>query len=102
MRLLIAIGLAIVVSGLLFQSVVAASGWTTQPVMPPALALTGDLMAVSCANTSSCMAVGAHEDGLGLRVPMAEVFNGANWSLVPTPQRMVRVQVRCRALRAVA
>jgi hypothetical protein len=43
-----------------------------------------DLLGVSCASASACMAVGEFI-GVGNEMPLAESWNGTSWSLVKTP-----------------
>jgi hypothetical protein len=58
---------------------VAAGTWAVQPVPVPHYA-TGSLTAVSCTSTSNCEAVGSSPYGA-----LAERWNGAHWSIQPTP-----------------
>lgn len=83
-RLLSGSALALLVLVLPTEIADAAATWVTQPIVPPATVPTGDLVAVSCVGTW-CMAVGAHEDGFGMRMPLAESLSGGTWSLVSTP-----------------
>jgi hypothetical protein len=61
----------------------------TQPALAPRVHTqpAGDLPAVSCTSAASCVAVGWYEPTGTSQVPLAEVWNGANWTveLPPNP-----------------
>ena len=62
--------------------------WSTVP-SPNTSAPYNELSSVSCASPTSCMAVGSSDDnsieGAYVSLPLAEFWNGAAWSIVPTP-----------------
>ncbi len=61
-------------------------GWTTEPIQePPTATYGGVLLGVSCASARVCTAVGSFENHRGRQVTLAERWNGAKWSLQPTP-----------------
>jgi hypothetical protein len=57
------------------------STWTIQTVPNPSSGVWSGLNGVSCPTTSSCVAVGYWDAGLGSNVvPLAENWNGSSWS----------------------
>jgi hypothetical protein len=60
------------------------SKWAIQSTPNPGGATTSDLIGVSCTAADACMAVGIYFDGSGYQT-LAEVWNGATWAIVPTP-----------------
>lgn len=60
------------------------SSWTIVSAAPDPGATGDAFYDVSCASAGSCIAVGSSIQG-GLTVPLVETWNGANWSIVPTP-----------------
>jgi hypothetical protein len=75
-------------SALLVTGLVAAllgSPATAAAAAPPARAagtVIGELYGVSCASSSSCLAVGTRSGGAGT---LTERWNGTKWSVVPSP-----------------
>ena len=69
------------------------SSWTIRDVVIPEGAVTTTLRAVSCASQSSCVAVGSYtvgaqctsEGGSCISLPVAETWNGTNWTVQKTP-----------------
>ena len=67
-----------------------AGGWSTQSAPNPdggtAPNITApDLTAVSCPTANECVAVGSYTTPGGNMAAFAELWNGTNWSLQPTP-----------------
>jgi hypothetical protein len=63
------------------------TSWTIQPTAQPDGSTTNGLIAVSCAATTVCMAVGQATSG-GTTVTnttLVESWNGTSWSIQPTP-----------------
>ncbi|HEY5193659.1 MAG TPA: hypothetical protein VIJ39_07295 [Solirubrobacteraceae bacterium] len=57
------------------------SAWMIQMTPNPGGGVWSGLAGVSCATTTSCVAVGYYDDGLGTSlVPLAEGWNGGSWS----------------------
>jgi hypothetical protein len=63
----------------------SASEWAVQSIPNPAGAQWGRLNGVSCPTTTSCTAAGTFENGSGVYGPVAESWNGTEWSIQPTP-----------------
>ncbi len=64
--------------------------WTVRPVAAPSGAADGSqLLAVSCAAASACVAVGDYSNARGDMLNLAELWNGASWKVtnVPDPSR---------------
>ncbi len=61
--------------------------WSVQTSARPAGARITDLYGVSCTSATSCMAVGTYEPAgeISFSTGMTEEWNGATWSIVPTP-----------------
>jgi hypothetical protein len=60
------------------------AGWSSAPPVDPPAARASWLNAISCASASFCMAVGVFtENGYDTFRPLAEVWNGARWALLP-------------------
>jgi hypothetical protein len=59
--------------------------WTLEPTQNPPGAQLGVLNGVSCASPTSCLAVGRYLDRAGTSLPLAERWDGADWSIVPAP-----------------
>jgi len=61
--------------------------WSSQSTPTPAGSRGGSLLAVSCASTTDCVAVGVSYKGPGEldTVTLAERWNGSHWSVTPTP-----------------
>jgi hypothetical protein len=58
--------------------------WNIQPMPNPAGSRSTFLSAVSCVGPLLCMAVGS-QSGVNGPGPLAELWNGARWRVVPTP-----------------
>jgi hypothetical protein len=76
---------AAVIAGLLAAGLltVAPAGAATQ--LQDAVAHNGTLGAVSCSSATSCAAVGYYYDKHSAKVTLAEIWNGARWSVKATP-----------------
>jgi hypothetical protein len=61
------------------------SSWSAQRAARPPGATSNGLNAVSCVSASFCEAVGAHLDGSGNFVNLAELWNGTSWKIQSTP-----------------
>jgi len=57
------------------------AGWTVEPLATPVGAQHVALRAVSCAEATACMAVGYSEESTPGATPLAEMWNGSQWSL---------------------
>ena len=68
----------------------APGGWKVQRTVNPAVR-NGALAAGSCTNLSACTAVGGYVDRAGAGVPLAERWNGRNWTIqaAPDPARAI-------------
>jgi hypothetical protein len=55
--------------------------WTTMSTSDPFGALTSGLNAVSCHSATDCVAVGSYTDSGGNTLPLADVWDGATWTL---------------------
>jgi hypothetical protein len=63
-----------------------ATGWSIQPSPSPPRIQNGGLGGgVSCASPTACMAVGSYSDRAGVQAPLAELWDGTSWSIVPMP-----------------
>lgn len=62
----------------------AATGWVRRSVPAPAVA-NGALSAVSCTSVTACTAVGSYVDRKGVVRTLAERWDGAGWSVQPSP-----------------
>jgi hypothetical protein len=106
-RSVIAVAVALLPLGLWAPSAAAASGWSVQPTPNPAGNTSVTLTGVSCTSGSACTAVGWWEQpgSHGTVVPLAEGWNGMNWSIEhmpnPTPGRLFYVNgVSCTSASA--
>ena len=61
------------------------SRWSIQPTSKPAGSTDTELNGVSCTSGRACTAVGYHTTRTQKTVPLAERWNGAKWSIQPTP-----------------
>lgn len=61
------------------------SEWSLQNVAVPSGAKESAFSGVSCASGSSCMAVGQYVNSAGVKVSLAEQWNGAEWNVESTP-----------------
>ncbi len=65
------------------------TSWSLMPSPNPANSYVPFLVSVSCTSTTFCVAVGSNEfqqdTATGLVVTIVETFNGASWSLMPSP-----------------
>jgi hypothetical protein len=61
--------------------------WSVQRTPNPPGAAYSYLVGISCATTSSCIAVGSFSNGLGRKLMLVERWNGAAWSIrrIPSP-----------------
>lgn len=64
--------------------------WSSQAPTSPSQASSTDLQAVSCIAATSCTAVGMYSEipkggGTPVDYPLAEGWNGVNWTIDPTP-----------------
>jgi len=59
--------------------------WSIQSTPSPSGAKEAWLAGVSCASTTACTAVGRYENSSGAEVPLAERWNGTEWSIQSTP-----------------
>ncbi len=55
--------------------------WKAATTPEPAGATFGALTGISCASTTSCMAVGDYKNSLGKATVLADYWNGTSWSL---------------------
>ncbi|HEV2791333.1 MAG TPA: hypothetical protein VGV69_08570, partial [Solirubrobacterales bacterium] len=63
------------------------SGWLTQDLAPPDGAAFSRLRGVSCASTSSCLAVGSYEDDReGETLALAAEWDGEDWQRLAVPK----------------
>jgi alpha-tubulin suppressor-like RCC1 family protein len=60
------------------------SEWSIQSTPNPNAAKSSELEAVSCISASSCEATGSYENSSGVKVALAERWNGSEWSLQQT------------------
>jgi hypothetical protein len=74
--LLLSLGLCLISA----NAAAAATAWRTQTLGQRH----GGLLAVSCVSPTFCMAVGSIE-GRKQGVTLAELYNGAGWTVLPTP-----------------
>jgi hypothetical protein len=70
---------AVILTSLVSAPASVASGWTVQNVPEPAVP-TGQLASVSCSGPRACIAVGQFAIGGRNTLPLAERWNGGNWS----------------------
>lgn len=63
----------------------AGGVWTIQPTPEPEDGLRAGLSGVSCVAVDSCSAVGHITSQSGARRPLAERWDGSNWTVVSTP-----------------
>src|SRR5690348_2094553 len=61
------------------------TAWRIQPVPVPAGGTHGALDGVSCTTATACTAVGNYTTNQGVKVTLAEQWNGTSWSVQPTP-----------------
>jgi hypothetical protein len=63
------------------------NGTSWSLLKPPVPKGAGDtsLLGVSCVSASACIAVGSYRSKAGTVLTLAEVWNGATWSIQPTP-----------------
>jgi len=58
--------------------------WTIEPTPPPNGSTSSNLASVSCTASTVCLAVGSYY-GSGERLPLAESWDGSNWTIRPPP-----------------
>ncbi len=63
----------------------SAPTWSVETGALPASAAISVLKGDSCASAAACVAVGFSEDDVGATQTLAEVWNGASWSVESTP-----------------
>jgi hypothetical protein len=61
------------------------TGWRIQATPVPAGAIFSNLFGVSCTAAGACTAAGYYVDAAQRIHPLAERWNGTNWSIQPTP-----------------
>jgi hypothetical protein len=61
------------------------SEWSIQPTPNPSGAKESILNGVSCTSSTECTAVGHYVNSSGVRVTLAERWNGTEWSIQSTP-----------------
>jgi hypothetical protein len=61
------------------------SEWTVQSTPKPEGAVGAGLRGVSCASPTACTSVGSFRVGSGVSSPLAERWNGTEWSIQTTP-----------------
>lgn len=61
------------------------STWKVVPVPAPAGAEESELASVACTSADSCEAVGDYDNASFATLPLAEVWNGKNWTVQATP-----------------
>ena len=83
----VAVGTRVRASGVSVPLALRRDGrtWSDQPVPSPAGSSVNGLAAVSCPSASECMAVGRAINHDGGYVPLAEIWNGSGWRILPTP-----------------
>jgi hypothetical protein len=59
--------------------------WSIVPTPNPTGTNDSYLSGVSCTSATACTAVGYYRKSAGAQVTLAETWNGAKWSIVPTP-----------------
>jgi hypothetical protein len=77
-----AVGVLTATTRQLLSEIRSPSGWTAQPVPEPQAGSV--LLGVSCTKASLCIAVGRQPAGSGSS-PLAERWNGSNWTIQSTP-----------------
>lgn len=79
-----------------------AGTWALQSV-PTRSGLNGQLLGISCASSTACVAVGSYVDPLGEQRALTEIWNGTAWSLkaAPSPSTLAYLRgVSCTAANA--
>jgi hypothetical protein len=82
------------------------SNWTIQSTPNPTAKKEkyAELKSVSCTSTNSCIAVGDYNTRAGIAFPLAEFWNGSNWTIKPTATPSLRdgelTSVSCSSARA--
>jgi hypothetical protein len=61
--------------------------WSVQTIHSPTGAKASNLHSVSCVSTTECITVGSYTNSSGVVVPLAERWNGTEWSVhaIPSP-----------------
>jgi hypothetical protein len=72
------------------------SAWASQQLAVPAGAASINVQSVACTSQQGCTAVGRYTDASGRRHTLAESWNGAKWSVQPTPDLGPLASVSCR------
>ena len=63
----------------------SGASWTLQSTPNPTGASASELLGVACLSTSSCTAVGFSTSGTGVTTTLVETWNGAGWTIQPSP-----------------
>ena len=81
------LAIALMAAGIGSAPAVASSGWSIQPTPNLSGPPQGGLDSVSCTAASACAAVGDYVNPSGTGVPLAERWNGTEWTVqsVPNP-----------------
>jgi hypothetical protein len=80
-----AVALVLVLCAPAARAAVAAA-WSVQPTPNPAGAENSVLSSVSCASPTACTSVGHYTSRGGAGMTLAERWDGARWSIEPTPR----------------
>jgi len=65
------------------------TGWRLQQTPTPAGATAGSLSGVSCADATTCVAVGTYSTGSGAGTALVEAWNGSAWMIQSIPNSSV-------------
>ena len=76
--------------------------WQIEPTPNPAGAKEAKLTAVSCAAAADCLAVGRYKDEAGTIRPLAQVYDGEGWALLPAPSPEGAIEARLESVSCVA
>ena len=81
------LAIALMAAGIGSAPAVASSGWSIQPTPNLSGPPQGGLDSVSCTAASACAAVGDYVNPSGTGVPLAERWNGTEWTVqsIPNP-----------------
>lgn len=63
------------------------TSWAVQTTPNPTGATNSSLLGVSCTSSTACTAAGYYFNSSGVRVTLAESWNGSTWSIQSTPNR---------------
>jgi hypothetical protein len=84
-RLCVAVGGTDYAHGMTGAIIWHGTAWRTTTVPRPAGSLGGDLISVSCASSTNCLAVGSYHTRQRHSIPMAAAWNGSRWRLLAAP-----------------